>query len=183
MRTSRLRGYALFVCKLMTVACAIGAGTATLAQTTTVRVPSEWAAAMLLDRELRNVGPIDSGADHTIDRTAATARLSVLRMTLNPPDGTLSPLAPAASPTSGSVAVTVPLSLTIGVCVSGTYYNRATALCADGKPPYMLVPLGSIADPAAKMPNVVCTAPKIPTFNSSTKKWACLVPAGFKLSM
>lgn len=193
MRNFKFRSYALFLCRLMVVACVIvGAETAARAQTTsgttstiiTKRVStSEFAAAVVLDRASSVVGRLAPDTVITIDRTAGTAKLYVLTMQSAPPDITMSTLAPAFTDTPRSVVVTVPASLTVGFCVSGAYYDRQTGLCADGKFPYKIVPLISIAEPAAEIPNVVCTAPRIPTFNSSTKKWACLVPAGFKLSM
>ena len=191
MRNLKFRSYALFLCRLMAIACVIvGVETAAPAQTTSpttiisVRVStSEYAAAVILDRANSVVGRLAPNTDMTIDRNAGTARLFVLTMRSAPPNITMSTLAPAFTDTPRSVVVTVPSSLTVGFCVSGTYYDRLTGLCADGKAPYKIVPLISIAEPAAQMPNVACVAPRIPTFNSSTKRWACLGPASFKLNM
>ena len=84
------------------------------------------------------------------------------------------------TPTPASVTLTVPATVLVAFCSSGSYYNKATGQCTDGKVPYKMVPTGSLSDPAAQTPTVVCRAPMVPTWNPAQKKWNCIVPAGFK---
>ena len=99
------------------------------------------------------------------------------------PVASLSSLAPAPTTASTTVKVTVPYSVPVAFCSGGNYYNKATGLCADGKFPYKIVPVNSLSDPAAQNPTIVCRAPTVPTWNPAMKKWNCIVPTGFKVSL
>jgi hypothetical protein len=174
------------VCKLIVLSCVM-VGTASVANAqryslVELSISMSVASATALDMSGLIIGQF-SNNKFTVDSAAGTARISVLTRKAPPPNVTMSRFAPAFTATPQSVVVTVPATLPVGFCVSGDYYDRHTALCADGNPPYKIVPIISLAEPAAEIPNVICDAPKIPTFNSSTKKWACIVPAGFKLTM
>jgi len=118
----------------------------------------------------------------TVDSTN-TASVPVVTRTTAPTGVTMSKLAPAFTPTPTTVTVKIPASVPVGFCVSGDYYNRLTGLCADGKMPYKIVPVGSLSNSKAQTPNVACKAPMVATFNSATSAWSCLVPPGYKVTM
>jgi hypothetical protein len=188
MRKLTLGNCSSFLGKLMALACLVGgmvasaqaqSGLSTAGKTLTVAD----VAVMLLDRSGAMVGtvPIDNRIE--INTETSVALVEVTTYTSVPSDIAMSSLAPDVTDTPQKVLVRVPATLPLGFCVSGTYYNRATGRCSDGKFPYKVVPIISLPDPAAKTPNVICTAPRVPTFNSSTKKWDCLVPTGFKLTL
>jgi hypothetical protein len=118
-----------------------------------------------------------------LDITLNLASVPVRTRTSAPTGVTMSTQAPAFTNTPTTVTVKISLSSPVAFCSSGDFYNKKTGLCADGKNPFKIVPVGSLSDPAAKVPNVACTSPKVPTFNSGTKKWSCLVTTGFKISL
>ena len=111
------------------------------------------------------------------------ASIPVQTRTAAPSGVTMSPQAPAFTASPSTVTVKVPASTPVAFCSSGDYYNKATGLCADGKFPYKIVPAGSLSDPKAQTPTLACPPPRVPTFNSATKTWQCIVPTGFKLSV
>jgi hypothetical protein len=137
--------------------------------------------AIVVDQYGALVGQV-AGSGISVDSTN-TASVPVVTRTAAPTGVTMSTLAPAFTPTPTTVTVKVPASVPIGFCVSGDYYNKSTGLCADGKMPYKIVPVGSLSNSKAQTPTVACTAPKVATFNSSTSAWSCLVPPGYKVNM
>ncbi|HEY6118562.1 MAG TPA: hypothetical protein VIV66_01325 [Pyrinomonadaceae bacterium] len=117
-----------------------------------------------------------------VDVTLNIAEVPVRTRTAAPTGVTMSTQAPAFTAAPTTVIVKVRPSLPIGFCSSGDYYNRGTGLCADGKNPYKVVPIGSLSDPKAQTPTIVCRSPMVPTFNSASKVWQCIVTTGFKTS-
>jgi hypothetical protein len=137
--------------------------------------------AIVVDQYGNLIGQI-AGSGISVDSTN-TASIPVNTRTSAPAGVTMSAQAPALTATPSTVTVKVPASVPVGFCSSGDYYNKSTGLCADGKFPYKIVPAGSLSDPAAQMPNIVCRAPMVPTYNPAMKKWNCIVPTGFKVSL
>jgi hypothetical protein len=80
-------------------------------------------------------------------------------------------------------SVSVPSSMPVAFCVSSKYYDKRTGKCGDGKFPYKIVPLNGLLDPEAQVPTVACKAPMVATYSDASKKFNCIVPPGFKLSM
>jgi hypothetical protein len=125
----------------------------------------------------------NNGTPTTTPTSTSTAVVPVYTYTSLPPGVPTCQLTPAVTATQTVVNVKVPYSSPVAFCSSGNYYNKSTGLCADGKFPYKIVPAGSLSDPAAQTPNVVCRAPMVPTYNPAMKKWLCIVPTGFKVSL
>ena len=138
-------------------------------------------SGIVLDQYGNLVGQL-AGNGISID-TANVATVSVNTYTSAPSGVTMSPQAPAFTASPTTVNVKVPASTPIAFCSSGNTYNKATGLCSDGKFPYKVVPANSLSDPAAQNPTIVCNAPTVPTWNPAMKKWNCIVPTGFKLSL
>jgi len=121
-----------------------------------------------------------SGNGASPDVDGVNFDLFVVPYTSAPADVKLSSLAPPPSATQTPVKVKVPRSATVATCAGSNVYNRKTGQCGDGKFPIKIVAVSQLSNPAAQMPGLACTAPKVPTFMTS---WACLVPPGFKLSL
>ena len=145
--------------------------------------------AVVTDSSGAVVGLLSPPYTATGDSTNSNFTVSVTTYTVDQlramgiPVTSLSSLAPATTTAPTTAKVTVPASSPIAFCSSGNYYNKKTGQCADGKPPYKIVPTNSLSDPAAQMPNVACAAPKVAWYNPAMKKWLCQVPPGFKASL
>jgi len=139
--------------------------------------------AIILDQYGNLVGQVAPSLPLSIDSSTNIASVPVTSRIFAPTGVTMSTLAPALTATPTTVTVKIPSYVPVGFCVSGDYYNKSTGLCADGKRPYKVVPVGSLSNPAANIAKVACAAPKVPTFSSSTSTWSCLVLPGYKVTM
>ena len=140
--------------------------------------------AIVMDSSGNIIGQLAGNGLGDITPVDATlVDVQVRTRTSAPPGVTMSSQAPAFTASPSTAKVRVPASTLVGFCSSGDVYNKATGLCADGKFPYKIVPTGSLSDPAAQTPTIVCRAPMVPTYNPAMKKWLCIVPTGFKATL
>ena len=181
MKKSNLGTRAIFLWSVIAVICATGA----------VKVNAQAVLAQLYEKTpdavARMLEPLTSAANPTLARDLSqngTQAAGTTITILNLGGGSETyPLAVAPTGTTPSQSIKVPASSPVAFCSSGSFYDKRTGLCKDGKAPYKIVPLNSLADPAARTPNVICKAPMVPTFNPASKTWQCIVPAGFKLNL
>src|SRR5262245_61238816 len=94
------------------------------------------------------IGQISPGGSISIDSTGI-ATVPIVPRPPCPPSVALSTLAPITIP---PVNVKIPSTLPVGFCVSGDTYDRHTGLCGDGKPPYKIVPVAGLNNPASQTP-------------------------------
>jgi hypothetical protein len=188
MKKSNLITRRIFVWSAIAVICATGA----------VKVNAQAAIGQLsemtpADAAARLLQPVDPQSNATLAKDLSqngieppSTTITILNLgggSQTYPINVVTPPAPGTAATPQKETVKVAASSPVAFCTSGNFYDKRTGLCKDGKSPYKIVPLNSLADPAAKTPNVICKAPMVPTFNPASKTWQCIVPAGFKLNL
>ena len=88
----------------------------------------------------------------------------------------------SASPTPPppTVLLTVPVTLQIVFCSGTDSYAKGIGRCANGQAVSKIIPISSVADPAAQTPTgASCYAPLAPTWDSWRRTWNCIKAPGF----